>query len=340
LDVRTSPNAQVYLDGAQAGRADSSGELILKNLRPGPHTLRVTLDAKRDFEQPITVTPAATGSVNATLTDVPGRAVITSEPGADVYLDNASKGKTDSSGKLVLADVAPGSHQLRVSGQGGRKDYSQNIEVTAGRENSITAYGEALPGKIRIQATPGAKVFIDDWKYPLVEQYNGELSNFEFPPGTHYVRVQEEGKPEFKGSVSVSAGQQVTFNAPRNTPPAPGKPLDRLYCLTASDNHWYCIQFFPDGAVLFRGNAPSLAEEQQRLRAGKSAGDAVPYQVQGSTIRWSSNMMDGHFCTAETDWKAVVRGNTLITETAYTCDGGKVTKENYKLVESHPAGAH
>ena len=339
LDVRTSPNAQVYLDGAQAGRADSGGELILKNLKPGPHTLRVTLGAKKDFEQSITVMPAAAGSVNATLTDLPGRAVITSEPGAEVYLDNTGKGKTDSSGKLVLADVAPGSYQLRVTGQGGREDYSQSIEVTAGRETSISAYGKALPGKIRVQATPGARVFIDDWKYPLVEQYNGELSDFSFPPGTHYVRVLEEGKPEFKGSVSVGAGQQVIFNAPRNTPTAPEKPLDRLYCMTGNNNYSFCIRFFPDGAVIFR-NGSSLSQAQQTLALDKANGDGVPYQVQGSTIRWSNNMGNGHFCIAEHDWKAVMRGNTLIADDADTCDGGKIERETYKLVESHSAGAH
>ncbi len=338
LNLRTSPNADVYLDGALAGRADYSGTLAVKKLKPGSHALRVTLAAKKDFEQNVTIAPAAASNVEATLTDLPGRVVITSEPGAEVYLDGTSRGKTDSTGKLALADVAPGSHRLQVNGQTKHKDYSGTIDVSAGRETSSNAFGETLPGEIRVRATPGAKVFIDDWKFPLVVQYNGELSGFSFPEGTHVIRVMAEGKPEFRGSVFVAAGQKATFDAPQDTPPPPAKQIDRLYRGSGSEGSWEYLRFFPDGSVLFRNMKGSVADVEQRVVQDKGA--ATPYRTQGSTIRWSNNMMNGHFCIAEHDWKAVMRGSTLITEDADICDEGKVAKDTYRLVESGPSGAH
>jgi hypothetical protein len=335
LDVTAPPNAEVYLDGALAGRAGDGGTLAVKKLKPGSHLLRVTLATKGDFEQSITVTPAAATKVDARLTDLPGRVVVTSEPGAEVYLDGTSRGKTDSNGKLALADVAPGSHDLRVNGQTKRRDYSGTITVSAGRETSSNAFGEALPGNIRVRATPGAKVFCDTAQgVPNVIRFNGEFM-CEEKPGTYTVRVVDGGQPEFRRDVYVPSEGESVVEAPRRALPASGKWIDRLFRSEEPNSYGYYqyIRFYPDGSLVMGGLKGSLPEVERELMNRKSKGETYVYQMQGSTIRWS---VDGDWPTWFIDYKATIRGSLLSWETAGAVDH-KVYQGTYKLVESGAA---
>jgi len=70
IDVQTSPGAEVYVDDQFAGRASPQGRLRVPNLRPGDHTLRVSLTGKRDFEQVVTVKSGESSNVQAVLTDL------------------------------------------------------------------------------------------------------------------------------------------------------------------------------------------------------------------------------------------------------------------------------
>jgi hypothetical protein len=335
LDVTAPPNAEVYLDGALAGRAGDGGMLAVKKLKPGSHLLRVTLATKRDFEQSTTITPGAVSKVDAMLTDLPGRVGVTSEPGAEVYLDGTSRGKTDSMGKLVLADVAPGSHDLRVSGQTKHKDYSGTITVSAGQETSSSAYGEVLPGSFRVRATPGAKVFCDTFQgVPNVIRFNGEFT-CEEKPGTYTVRVVDGNQPEFRKDVYVLSGGESVIEAPRRALPASGKWIDRLFRSEQPDSYgyYYYMRFYPDGSLVMGGLKVSWADVEGEFMNRKSRGEAYVYQMQGSTIRWS---VDGGWPTYLMDYKATIRGSMLFWETAGAVDH-KVYTGTYKLVESGAA---
>ncbi len=70
LLVVTSPDAEVYLDGALQGRAGAQGELAMK-AKPGAHALKVTLKGKKDFEQNVTLTAPQATKVEARLENLP-----------------------------------------------------------------------------------------------------------------------------------------------------------------------------------------------------------------------------------------------------------------------------
>ena len=67
--VATSPNAEVYLDGALQGRADRLGESEIK-AGPGTHEVKVLLRGKKDFSQSVTLAHGQTTYVHALLEDV------------------------------------------------------------------------------------------------------------------------------------------------------------------------------------------------------------------------------------------------------------------------------
>jgi hypothetical protein len=334
LDVVTSPNAEVYLDGGLAGQADYRGELEVKKVKPGAHALRVTLPTKRDFEQIITVAAGVTNRVAALLTDLPGRIVVSSTVGAEVYLDGASRGKIDSSGTLTLTDVAPGSHQLRVTAQG-KRDYEQRyLSVSAGQESRIQAQLQQAPGSIRVRATPGAKVYLDD-KYPLVVYADGEETFAEVSAGVHPMRVLAEGQPEFRREVTVTPGQEATLDAPQGEF-STGKRIDRLFrTVTSEGGRSYYLRFYSDGTVVWDSSSRSLAEvevEMQEYYRSKTHPYAYTYQMQGTTIRYSVNDMFGVI-----DYTAMLRGNTLTVE-AVTSSGHRSVSV-YQAVGSEPSAA-
>jgi hypothetical protein len=310
LVIATSPNAEVYLDGSPAGRADYQGNLEVKKVKPGAHALRVTFPAKRDFEQIITVAAGVANKVTAPLTDLPGKIVVSSAAGAEIYVDGTSRGETEAGGKLAIVDVTPGSHKVRVTARG-KKDFEQSVSVSAGQESQIQAQLQDLPGTIRVRATPGAKVYLDD-KYPLVVYADGEETFVGVPPGVHPMRVVAEGEPEFRREVTVTPGQEATLDAPRGEF-STGKRIDRLFrTVTSEGGRLYYLRFYSDGTVVWNSSSKSLAEvegEIQGYHRSQTHPYAYAYQMQGSTIRYSVNDIFGII-----DYTATLRGNTLSVE--------------------------
>jgi hypothetical protein len=331
--IATTSKAEVYLDGAPAGRADYQGNLELKKVKPGAHALRVTSATKKDFEQSITVAPGAVNRISAQLIDLPGKIVVSSMAGAEVYLDGASRGKIDSSGTLTLTDVAPGSHQLRVTAQG-KKDFEQSVYGSVGQESRIQAQLQQAPGSIRVRATPGAKVYLDD-KYPLVVYADGEETFAEVSAGVHPMRVVAEGQPEFRREVTVTPGQEATLDAPQGEF-STGKRIDRFFREAASEGgRSYYLRLFPDGTVVWDNSAQSpvdVEREMQRYHESKTHPYAYAYQMQGSTIRYSVNDIFGII-----DYTATLRGNTLTVE-AVTSSGHRSVSV-YQAVGSEPSAA-
>jgi PEGA domain len=63
--IETSPDALVYVDGEFQGQASSQGRLVIVNLKPGAHTLKVSQAGRKDLEQPITVVAGQEATVRA-----------------------------------------------------------------------------------------------------------------------------------------------------------------------------------------------------------------------------------------------------------------------------------
>jgi formylglycine-generating enzyme required for sulfatase activity len=156
LAVTTSPDAELLLDGAPQGRADAHGELVVK-AGPGAHALKVSLAGKKDFEQSVTVVARQSTKVDVPLADMAGSIRVQTSAGAEVFLDDSSGGTADAGGKLLLPNVAPGSHELRVSAAG-RKEFRQSVTVLAGKETSLEARLENLgptPRQVQKNAKDG-----------------------------------------------------------------------------------------------------------------------------------------------------------------------------------------
>ena len=154
--VETSPDAEVYLDDVFQGRASSEGRLVIANPNPGEHTLRVTLPGKKNYEGKVTVPAGQEFKVAATLTGLPASLAVETSPGAEVYLDDSYKGRASAQGRLVIEDLEPGSHTLRVT-LAGKKEYEQRVSIVAGQTSALTVTLSDLvvTGAVRLNPRDG-----------------------------------------------------------------------------------------------------------------------------------------------------------------------------------------
>ena len=136
-------NAYVILDDKGVGQIP----LKLNNVLIGNHTLKISKAGYKDYTQTITISEGKTTTVNATLekyittvpqttTNVPSGeslaiVVNTNVAGAEVYIDEQYKGRTDGSYNLTIMDIPIGEHKLKVVYNGVANE--QKIKVN--REN-------------------------------------------------------------------------------------------------------------------------------------------------------------------------------------------------------------
>jgi PKD repeat protein len=156
LQISTNPSgAAIILDGNNKGTTPAT----ISGLTAGTHSVKLTMSGYYDYSQDsVTVAAGKTTPVNGVLISrsqpAPsaystqagmGTIVVTSSPpGANVYLDGKSSGKTP----ITIPDVIPGTHTILLTMQG-YSDTSRSVDVSAGSQNQISVdlgAGKKIPG--------------------------------------------------------------------------------------------------------------------------------------------------------------------------------------------------
>jgi hypothetical protein len=146
------------------------------------------------------------------------RLVILAAVGSEVYVDDERKGSVGGSGRVVLTDVPPGKHVLRVSRTGERDD-ERVIEMRAGTGEQViqaqmrTIRHGSQPTPSQGSGSSGAHSSL----MPGIVACAG--CNSRFAEGIKYC-----GRCGGRSFVAVSAGESAgTFPCPRCTAPLPEK---------------------------------------------------------------------------------------------------------------------
>ena len=219
LSIGSSPSgASVYVDGTYKGVTP----LIVSDLSPGSHQVRLARTGYYDYTRTVSVTSGGTTPVSATLSQVPavattGSLSIGSSPsGASVYVDGTYKGVTP----LIVSDLSPGSHQVRLA-MTGYYDYSPTLFVTAGETTPVSATLSQVPaaattGSLSIGSSPsGASVYVDGTYKGVTPLIVSDLS-----PGSHQVRLARTGYYDYTRTVSVTSGGTTPVSATLSQVPA------------------------------------------------------------------------------------------------------------------------
>ncbi len=270
--VRTSPNAEVYLDDQFSGRASPEGRLVIPGPKPGSHALRVSVPGKQDFLKNVNVVAGETSEIQATLADLPAQIAVVTSPGAEVYLDDQYVGRASANGRLAFPNARTGKHNLRVS-LTGKKDYLQDVTVVAGQETRVEAVLADIekpgprPGQVGENAKDGLKyVWIPPGSFEMgCSPGDSECSSDEKP--SHQVTIT---KGFWLGQTEVTVGAYKRFAgaAGRQMPAAPsfnsGWANDNMPIVNVSwdDAQAYC--------TWAGGRLPTEAEWEYAARAGST----------------------------------------------------------------------
>ena len=241
VGVTSTPNhAAVYIDGSYYGVTP-----LTVTLYPGTHQFVLKYSGYNDYTTNVVVYAGQTQALPVSMsTATQGTVVITSIPGATVYIDSNAVGTISSSGSLTLAGINMGNHIFKVTATG-YNTWLNTVYIQANTVNTISApltpQGVSPTpvqptGSLAISSSPsGAETYVDNL-------YRGTtpLTVTDLASGDHLVRLSESGYVDYTTTTTVTAGQLMPLAltltaAPTPTPtpvPAPGSA--QVLCILAT----------------------------------------------------------------------------------------------------------
>lgn len=202
--VADVPGAVVYVDGQRKDTVPA----VIEGLSEGGHVVEVQKEGLPKWSQAVTVLAGQQVKVAATLTPAAPAAgsikVLSSAPGAEVFLDGDLKGQAN----REIRDVRPGGHIVEVRAPG-FSPKSTNVEVAADEQRVIQVdlVAQEVPqqpktGTLRvISAIPFADVYVDG---ALVGQ--APIDRSDMAPGRHIVVVHRDGFADYKEDIVIEPG--------------------------------------------------------------------------------------------------------------------------------------
>ena len=232
--------ASVYVDGT--GNYYGKTPITL-TLYPGSHTILLKLSGYNDYSTSVWVNGGQAQNLPVSLTPaIFGSVLITSMPGASVYMDSILKGNIGPDGSLTLQSVPSGNHIFKVSATG-YNDWINTVYIQPNYQNRITATLTPIgPSPTPFQSTgglnivsspPGAETFVDN----LYRGYTPATLT-DLYPGQHSVMLKYTGYVDYSTTVTVNSGQTtpvaITMSpAPTPTPKSASSPAVMIVGLCA-----------------------------------------------------------------------------------------------------------
>jgi hypothetical protein len=198
--------ADVYVDGV---RKDAAPALV-GDLIEGSHTVEVRKDPLPPFKAVVNVIGNQQAKVEARIGAgaVGSLRVVSSTPGATVFVDGESKGPVNQE----IPNLHPGQHIIEVRAQGyASQVVEQTIAPGEQRIAKIDLVQGAAQGVGRLRIVtpvPEAEVFIDGSSAGKAPIERGDLS-----AGKHYVVVRARGYAEWRREVNIEAGGVANLTA-------------------------------------------------------------------------------------------------------------------------------
>jgi len=143
--------------------------------------------------------------------------VLSTPPGATVYLNNNYEGKTPSTGYLGISSLTPGSYQITISSVG-YYDYTSIITVYRNEIETVNAVlvpassdstSNSDVGTLDVQSTPsGAGVLLNN-----VYRGSCPLTLQSISPGEYNLTVIMDGYSWYARDISITSGQTTAVSA-------------------------------------------------------------------------------------------------------------------------------
>jgi protein TonB len=197
LAVESDPSgAEVWLDDTRAGQAP----VVLSQLQPGPHRLRVMREGYAPAEVMLQVTDGmGLVPLRFALSGVTSPVDVQTEPGVTVRIDGQEIGRTP----LPPVHVSPGVHELRLERRG---FVPQRHALLARAGEPLTIAARLLPAPAQVAAEEPPPPAVDALPAPIVVDATAAPVTPPRPVRTEAARYPEDARRlQLEGSVLVEA---------------------------------------------------------------------------------------------------------------------------------------
>lgn len=170
----------VYIDGKRVGNTPYKSDRI----KSGEHNVMIVSENNITVEENIIVTDGNTTDCTLNLYSNFANVVVTTDPDAEIYIDNTFKGKGQWRGLLNV-----GQHVFEAK-KALHRTTTQTLEITSGSNEDITLSNpEPIYGTLDVNTTPmGANIIIDGKKCGTTPRV---LNNIMI--GNHELKLEKEG---------------------------------------------------------------------------------------------------------------------------------------------------
>ncbi len=192
-------NARIYLDGDKIGTTPDT----LRYIVPGEHKVEVRMDGYEIWRESIEIEADIEKALTATLRAKSGTVSIKSEPtNAIIYFDGKEVGNTP-----VTLKPVRGIHKVEVR-MNGYEIWSENVDVQADKEKTLTATLQLKTGTISIESEPAnAKIYLNG------KEAGKTPATLKTVSGIHEVEVRTDGYEAWHQSVEVEADKEKSLTA-------------------------------------------------------------------------------------------------------------------------------
>lgn len=194
--------AHVFATNTMTGRKTQLGTIPMtqKEIDRGVYTLQIQQEKYKDYSTTVTIAEGKTTVITPQLEANFAQLTLTTQSGADIYVDGRKLGTGRWSGTLELGEYSVETRQAS------HKSSYTNLSVLPQTAGKTIVLNDPLPiyGSLIVDGTPmDAVVYVDNKRVGVSPLVYGELLI-----GSHTVRLEKEGYAKQEKTIAVSEGQE------------------------------------------------------------------------------------------------------------------------------------
>lgn len=212
--------AHVFATNTVTGRKTQLGTIPMTNkeIDGGVYTLQIQQEKYKDYSTTVTIAEGKTTVITPQLEANFAQLTLTTQSGADIYVDGRKLGTGRWSGTLELGEYSVETRQAS------HKSSYTNLSVLPQTAGKTIVLNDPLPiyGSLIVDGTPmDAVVYVDNKRVGVSPLVYGELLI-----GSHTVRLEKEGYAKQEKTIAVSEGQEhmLEYTLAKETPKAVATP--------------------------------------------------------------------------------------------------------------------
>ena len=217
----TSQGGYIFATNTATGGMIQLGTIPLNNreMSSGVYTLRIQKEKYKDYSTTITIEDGKTTTIRPSLEANFAQVTLTTNEGADIYVDGNRLGTTRWTGTLEL-----GEHSVETRQASHHSAYT-NVRITPQSAGQTITLNNPLPiyGSLIVDGSPAdVDVYVDGKKVGTSPLFVSELLI-----GTHKIRLEKDGYDQQEKTVQIAENQEsmLDFTLAKETPKALPQPV-------------------------------------------------------------------------------------------------------------------